>query len=412
VAARRRDPAAGGRLTRTSAVDTLALLVGTPSVNPALSADATAGEARVATVIIDWCARHGIDAWLEEVAPGRPNVIARVGTGAAPVLVLCGHTDTVSAAGMRVPPFEPRVADGRLYGRGSYDMKGGVAAVLCALAELAADPPAGTVLGALVVDEEFASAGAFDFAARHRADACILTEPSEERLVVAHKGFVWLEVETRGVAAHGSRWELGRSAVADMGRVIVALSAHDRDVLRRRTHPLTGPASVHCSMISGGEGWSTYAAHCTLRVERRTIPGESADDVVAEIRQLIHDSGIADARVEVVLQRAPLEVDAAARVTRCVRAAAEHVLGHEPETCGVAYWMDAAVFAAAGMPTVNYGPAGAGAHAAEEWVDIASVERTADVLVRAARAFCADTRQRGDEEQRSRTPEQPDARPD
>jgi acetylornithine deacetylase len=304
------------------------------------------------------------------------------------VVVLCGHIDTVSARGMTIPPFDPRVEDGRLYGRGSYDMKCGVAASLCALVALSKERLRGTVLGAFVADEENASAGAFDFVARHRADACILTEPSEERLVLAHKGFVWLEVVTRGIAAHGSRWDLGRSAIDGMARVVTALDTLDRTILRERTHPLTGPASMHCSMISGGDGWSTYAPECTMRVERRTIPGERDDDVIAEIISVVH--GIdPSAEVRLVLARSALECDPDTELARAVTVAATRSLGRAPEICGVGYWMDAAVFAGAGIPTVNYGPGGEGAHAAVEWVDIDSVVRTSHVLADAARTLCA-----------------------
>jgi acetylornithine deacetylase len=367
--------------------ETLALLVRTPSVNPHLDA-ASAGEAAIAAMIRDWCLERGIAAWLEEAAPGRPNVVARVGSGDSPVLVLCAHTDTVATEGMAGDPFGAGIEGGRLHGRGAYDMKGGAAAILCALADLARDPPRGTVLGAFVVDEEYASAGAFDFVQRHRADACLLTEFSDEQLVLAHKGFIWLEVTTHGVASHGSRWDLGRSAIADMGRVLAALDRFDREVLRQRTHPLVGPASLHPAVIRGGDGWSTYAASCTLRVERRTLPGEAADAVIAELGDVIRGAGV-DAAVEVALVRAPLECPADAPLARHVRAAAADVLGREPAEGGVGYWMDAAVFAEAGMPALNYGPAGAGAPAAVEWVDIESVARCARVLAATARRFCA-----------------------
>jgi acetylornithine deacetylase len=366
---------------------TLALLVRTPSVNPHLD-PASPGEAAIAAVIRDWCGARGIEAWLEEAAPGRPNVVARVGAGAGPVLVLCAHTDTVATDGMAADPFEARLEGGRLHGRGAYDMKGGAAAILCALADLARDPPRGTVFGAFVVDEEYASDGAFDFVQRHRADACLLTEFSDEQLVLAHKGFIWLEVTTSGMAAHGSRWDLGRSAIADMGRVLAALDRFDREVLRQRTHPLVGPASLHPAVIRGGDGWSTYAASCTLRVERRTLPGETADAVIAELEAVIGGAGV-DAAVEVALVRAPLECPADAPLARHVRAAATDVLGREPAACGVGYWMDAAVFAEAGITALNFGPAGAGAHAAAEWVDVESVARCARVLAAAARRFCA-----------------------
>lgn len=367
-------------------IETLAGLVRIPSVNPDLAPDEPAGEHRVAEWIRAWCLARSVDAWLEEVSPARPNAVARIGSGNGPVLVLCGHIDTVSARGMTIDPFDPRVEGGRLYGRGAYDMKGGVAAILCAMAELAHEALPGTVLGAFVCDEEYASAGAFDFVRRHRADACILTEPSEERLVLAHKGFVWLEVTTRGVAAHGSRWDLGRSAISSMGRIVAALDEHDRTVLRQRVHPLTGPASLHCATITGGEGWSTYAPECRLRVERRTIPGEREADVAAELTSLIR-SYDPDARIDVAMARAPLECDRDEPVARAVADAARRELGRDAEVCGVAYWMDAAVFAQAGVPAVNYGAAGAGAHAAEEWADVDSVVRTARVLADAARSF-------------------------
>ena len=377
-----------GAMQRDFVIDTLSGLVRIPSVNPDLSPGEGTGEHQVAQWIVEWCARSGVDAWLEEVRPGRPNAVARVGSGNGPVVVLCGHIDTVTARGMTIPPNEPRVDNGRLYGRGSYDMKCGVAASLCALAALSKESLQGTVLGAFVADEENASVGAFDFVARHRADACILTEPSEERLVLAHKGFVWLEVITHGVAAHGSRWDLGRSAIATMARIITALDELDNNKLRLRTHPLTGPASMHCSMITGGDGWSTYAPECTLRVERRTIPGERVDDVIAEITSVV-SSIDPNAEVRVVLARAPLECDPTTSVAQAVRSAAQQSLGRAPEICGVAFWMDAAVFAGAGIDTVNYGPSGEGAHAAVEWVDIDSVVRTARVLADAARALCA-----------------------
>jgi len=170
---------------------------------------------------------------------------------------------------MTIPPFEPRTEDGRIYGRGSYDMKGGVAAILAAAHSLRLRPARGTVLLALVADEEYASLGAADFVERHSADAAILTEASEGQLIIAHKGFVWVSVRTRGRAAHGSRWDLGVSAIGRMGRIIAALETFDRDVLRRREHPLVGPASQHCALVEGGVGLTTYAPECTLRVERR-----------------------------------------------------------------------------------------------------------------------------------------------
>jgi acetylornithine deacetylase len=370
----------------------LARLVSVPSVNPSLDPLEGTGEAAVAAAGRDWLASHGVSAWLEEVAPGRPNLVAEVGSGSGPTLVLCAHLDTVDTRGMAIAPFEPRVEGGRLYGRGAYDMKCGVAAVMSALAALAVEPAAGRVLGALVADEEHASLGARHFVAHHAADACILTEPSEGRLVLAHKGFVWIELRTHGRAAHGSRFDLGKSAIGRMARIVAALERFDEGELRRRgSHPLLPPPSLHCSMITGGSGLSTYAAECVAQIERRTVPGESEAQVVEEVRRVVAAAG-EEAEVVVSLTRSPLACDPESAIARAVRAAATAVTAAAPEEIGVGYWMDAAVFADAGIPSVDYGPAGAGAHEAVEWVELASVAQCARVLTLAARRFLGDAR--------------------
>jgi len=377
-------------LSRERVVDLLRDLVRIPSVNPTLAPDQPDGEGAVARFARDWLEAAGVEAWLEEAAPGRPNVVGRVGNGTGPVLVLCGHIDTVDGAGMDIPSFEPTVDGPRLFGRGSYDMKGGVAAAMAATAALRHDGVRGSVLLALVVDEEYASQGASHFVDRHTADGCILTEPTEGDLVVAHKGFVWAGLTTDGTAAHGSRWDEGVSAIGRMAPVIAELERHDRDELRARTHPRVGPASLHCSLIEGGSGISTYAAECHLKVERRTLPGEDADDVLAEIAAVAARSG-QRVEVEAILDRPPMECETDAAVVRAVRSAVAGSRGTPPRECGVEYWTDAALFAAAGIPAVNYGPAGTGAHAAVEWVDIESVVDCARILAETARRFCSDT---------------------
>lgn len=380
-------------LRRDHVVGVLSELVRIPSVNPSLVPDEGTGESRIAAFARDWLVAQGVDAWVEEAAPGRTNAVARLGDGGGPTLALCAHLDTVGTAGMRIPPFEPKVEGTRLYGRGAYDMKGSVAAILCAAAALRHTGHAGTVWLALVADEEHASLGALDFVRRHPTDACILTEPSEGRLILAHKGFVWIDVETEGRAAHGSRWDAGVSAVGRMGRIIEALERFDRETLRRRTHPLVGPASLHCATVQGGVGYSTYAPSCRLGVERRTLPGESTAQVVDEVRRVVRAADSEEARVRVVLDRAPFTCEPDAKVAACLRDAVHAVTGRVPEDGGVAYWMDAAIFANAGIATANYGPTGEGAHAAVEWVDLDSVVICARALVEAARSFA----ERGEE---------------
>lgn len=372
-------------ITLEDVTSVLSELVSIPSVNPHLSDHPDAGETAIAEHIVGWCASRGIEAWTEEAAPGRPNAIARIGSG-SPVLIFCAHIDTVATDGMTIEPFTPDVADGKLYGRGAYDMKAGAAAIMCALDALARDPAPGTVIGAFVCDEEWASAGAYHFVERYGGDACVVTEPSEGRLVLAHKGFVWLELTTHGVAAHGSRWDLGDSAIARMARIVSALDDHDQRTLRERTHPLLGPASMHVSQIQGGSGISTYAAECTARVERRTLPGETPEQVLREIEDVVAGTG-ESADIRILMDRPPLVCDRDAPIARAVRDAAREMTGSEPEECGMGYWMDAAVFANAGIQTVNIGAGGAGAHGAEEWVDLESVVVNARILERTARRF-------------------------
>ena len=377
-------------LAADSVIELLRALVRIPSVNPSLAPGETAGEAAIASFIRDWLEARGVKAALEEAAPGRPNAVATIGSGQGPSLILCGHIDTVGVDGMTIPPFEPRLEEGRVYGRGSYDMKCGVAALLSAGAALHESGSAGTVTLALLADEEYTSLGAERFAERHQADGCILAEPTEGELVIAHKGFVWATLKTVGRAAHGSRWDLGQSAIGRMGRIVAALEEFDQGVLRSRTRPLVGPASMHCALIRGGAGLTTYAPECELRIERRTLPEETPEGVLEELRGVVEKAG-EKAEVAIDFARPPLTSDPRAAVVRAVRDAAAAVAGSAPPEVGVGYWTDAAVFASAGIPSVIYGPSGAGAHEAVEWVDAASVVRCAEVYFEAARRFGSGT---------------------
>ena len=373
-------------LSSDSIVALAADLIRIPSVNPSIAPDEAHGERAVASFACEWLAAHGVRAWLEETVPGRPNAVAEVVGGTGPTLVLCAHLDTVGTAGMTIPPFDPRVHEGRLYGRGSYDMKGAAAACMSAAAALQGAAFGGRLMLALVADEEHASLGAADFVARHRADGCILTEASAGALVLAHKGFVWAEFVTRGRAAHGSRWDLGLSAIGRMGRIIAALERFDREDLRTRTHPLVGPASMHCALVHGGAGLSTYAPECRMTIERRTLPGETPEQVLEELRSVVRMAG-EEAEIARLLDRPPLTCPADSGIARCVRDAATAETGAAPAERGVAYWMDAALFAAAGIPTVDFGPDGAGAHEDVEWVDVASLVTCARVLAECGRRF-------------------------
>ena len=366
-------------------------LVAIDSINPDLVAHA-AGEGPIAAFIAGWLTRAGLEVELDEALPGRPNVvgIAR-GTGGGKALLLNGHVDVVGVAGM-ADPFRPRLENGRLYGRGAYDMKGGLAACMVAAAEAKKHDLRGDVIVTAVADEEYAGLGTMSIAERYRADGAIVAEPTELQLVVAHKGFVWFEVETQGVAAHGSRPHLGVDAIVKMGGVLAGLDRLADELSRRAAHPLLGPPSIHASTISGGGEWSTYPDRCALAIERRLLPGETGDAAEAELRVIVDRLAAADptfkATVRRVLERVPLETSPDAAVLGGVQAAAEGVLGRSVTPTGVSFWTDAASLHTAGSPTVLFGPLGEGAHAAVEWVDLSSVQTCADVYLATALDFC------------------------
>jgi acetylornithine deacetylase len=216
-------------------LDVLQQLVRIPSVNPSLAPDEGHGEKAIAAFATEWLNARGVRAWIEETEPGRPNAVAQVGKS-EPTLVLCAHLDTVGTVGMQ-SPFEPRLENRRVYGRGTYDMKGSAAAIMAAAVALERTGFAGRVLVALVADEEYASLGAIDFVRRRGAHGCIVTEPADGRLIIGHKGFVWARITTTGRAAHGSRWDLGVSAIGRMGRIIAARPRRTRGD-RGRDRPL------------------------------------------------------------------------------------------------------------------------------------------------------------------------------
>ncbi|MGH3103823.1 MAG: M20/M25/M40 family metallo-hydrolase, partial [Gaiellaceae bacterium] len=314
-------------------------------------------------------------------------VVARArGSGGGRSLILNAHLDTVALGGM-ADALAPRVTGTRLYGRGAYDMKGSLAAIMLTAAEAVQRRLAGDLIVTAVADEEAESIGTAAIAGTIRADAAIVAEPTELRLAVAHKGFVWLEVETHGRAAHGSRYELGVDAIALMGHVLVGLSALD-ERLRAGSdpHPLLGGASLHASLIEGGQELSTYPERCLLKLERRTLPGETAEIVEEQVADLVAAVG---GSLKRLLVREPLETSREEPIVELLLSNAAAVLGEPPPVVGVPFWTDAALLSAAGIPTVVFGPGGAGAHADVEWVDLGDVARTAEVLLATATEFCA-----------------------
>jgi acetylornithine deacetylase len=372
----------------------LAELVRIDSVNPSL-VPGGAGEGRIAASVADRLRALRLAVDLLEATPGRPSVVGTLaGSGGGKRLMLNAHLDTVGVEGME-RPFVPAVTDGRMRGRGVYDMKGSLAACLAAAKALADARVSlrGDLLIAAVADEEYASLGTAEVVRHAAVDAAIITEPTELDLCIAHKGFVWLEVETLGKAAHGSRYFEGIDANMRMGRFLARLDGLEQALRARPPHPLVGPPSLHAPTLRGGCELSTYAASCRLGIERRTIPGETEAGIQAEIAALIADAGAADpsfqATLRPLLARSPFEVAPDAPIVHAVRTAATRHLGRTPAFIGKPFWMDSAILADAGVQTVILGPKGAGAHTAEEWVDLASLGDLAAILADAAADYCA-----------------------
>jgi acetylornithine deacetylase len=367
-------------------------LVAIPSINPSLVPGAS-GEAEISDAIAATLRSAGLDVELQDALPGRPNVVGVLeGREQGPSLMFCGHTDTVGVEGMEAP-FDPILRDGRLYGRGSQDMKAGLAAMIDAACRLArAGFARGRLIVACVADEEYASAGADALVTRWSADAAVVTEPTGLSIGIAHKGFSAAEVRVQGVAAHGSRPAEGRDAILRMGRVLARLEALDRGLQQGPRDPWLGPASLHASMIRGGGELSSYPASCVLQLERRTIPGEPVDVSTREAQdildRLLAEDAEFSADVRLLLARPPYVIDEGHALVEAIRAAA-HAMAVDARACGLSFWTDAAILGEAGIPSVLFGPGGAGLHSTSEFVNVADVEACRDVLVELAHRWCA-----------------------
>ena len=359
-------------------------LVRIDSRNPSLAPDG-AGERPVALVLARKLEEWGFAVDMHDAAPGRPNVVARTGSRAGRSLMLNGHLDVVGVEGMTHLPFSADERNGRLYGRGAADMKGGLAAMCAAAARAAARGIAGEVIITAVADEEHTSMGTRELLRRGlRADAAIVGEPTGLSIMPAHKGFAWLEIEVRGRAAHGSRYEIGVDAILDGGVVLEELATLERTALPARSHPLLGRPSLHISTIEGGTGWSTYPDRCLIRVERRTLPGENGNEPLAEVRGAIARARdrrpSLEASARLVLSQAPSDVASNAPIVGALSDALA-ARGERVTVGGMTAWTDAALLNEAGIPAICFGPGDIGlAHAAEEWIDTGEIERATDVL--------------------------------
>jgi len=381
------------RVDEGAALRLLGELVKINSVNPSLVPGAP-GEAEIAEYLAGHMRSLGLEAGVEEVRPGRCNAVGVLkGSGGGRSLMLNGHTDTVGVDYMTVDPFNPVVKEGRMYGRGAYDMKGGLVSSLAAVKALV-DSGAelrGDLVVAAVCDEEYASVGTEKLMEKTRVDAAIVGEASSLMIVRCHKGFAWIDVESRGVAAHGSAWETGVDAISNMGPVLTGLSELGKGYLSRR-HPFVGPASVHASVIRGGLELSTYPDRCLLQIERRLIPGEERKDVEGELESLLRRVAEANPKFsgsyEITFYRGPMDVPEGEEICQILRDCTKELLGFTPAFIGGGGWLDTQIIWEKGIPAVAFGPSGEGAHSAVEWVDLKSVLDAAKVQELTIRRFC------------------------
>lgn len=379
-------------------IDLARHLVAIESVNPTLVPGGS-GEHEIARFVERWAADNGLASRVITSPDGRPNLVigatpTDVGGAAAPnpddrVLMLYGHLDTVGLGAM-VAPLEPRIDGDRLLGRGAYDQKAGLAAALVAARAAARSGARGRVIVAAVADEEAESTGIREVLRHVRADAAVITEPTEMAVAIAHRGFAWLEIEVRGKAAHGSRPHLGVDAIFRTGPVITALERYT-ERLSARPHPLLGAGLLHASLIEGGSEMATLPDRCVLSVERRTLPGETPEQVLAEVEAVLDACRAADpaldASARLTLAREPFEIAADDPFVALVRAATARASGNPPDLVGLSFWADSAYTAAAGIPTVLLGPPGEGAHADDEWVSVSGTLACARALVEITRSF-------------------------
>jgi acetylornithine deacetylase len=377
-------------------VDLLKDLVATNSVNPTVGRGT--GEIAISNLILDRLVSIGkLEVHRQPVTDTRSNVIAILrGSSGGRSLMLNGHMDTVGTDRMTIDPFAPVEENGRLHGRGACDMKGALAAMIGS-AKCLVDSGSrlrGDLVLAFVIDEECMSVGTRKLVQEYKADAAIVGEPTGMKVAIAHKGFVWIEVETKGKAAHGSIPEKGVDAIADTAKIISGLEGFQQR-LAARTHPILGTPKVHSSTIEGGTDWSIIPDRCILRLERRTLPGESTSSVMREIREILDMIKLKNPEFNAVARSLydvpPLETASGEAIVDLLRRAVSDVSGEQQTPIGVPYWTDGAVLShSAAIPTCIFGPGDIGvAHSADEYVNLRDVLNSAEVYRRVSERFCS-----------------------
>jgi len=378
---------------RQETLELVRKLISIDSVNPDLVHGA-AGEREIAEYIHAYLSRIGLDARFQYTTrENRPNVIGILhGSGGGKSLMLNGHMDTVGVVGMK-QPFVGEYRDGRVYGRGAFDMKGALAAMLLATKSIkeSGTQLRGNLILTAVVDEEYASIGTEEVVKEYKADGALLLEATDLKICVAHKGFAWVDVETSGIAAHGSRPDLGVDAIVNMGRFLAELGELENRLRQGSGHPLLGTGSVHASLVRGGRELSTYPDNCLLQLERRTLPGETKETISKEIQSIINKLRSDDrfeASYRITLVRDAWEAEQNSEVIAAVSNCIFNHTGRSSEKTVDWGWMDSSMLQKAGIPCAIFGPGGFDAHGMNEYVDLNQVVECADILVDVINTFC------------------------
>jgi acetylornithine deacetylase/succinyl-diaminopimelate desuccinylase family protein len=371
-------------------------LVNIDSSNPDFGSIPGPGETEIANYVMAWMEHRDIENHRIEPSKGRPSIVGIVrGTGGGKSLMFNGHLDTVTLLGYNGDALSGHIADGNMYGRGTADMKSGLAAEMLALASAKSKNLRGDVILAAVADEESESVGTEQvIKAGWRADAAIVAEPTEMALINTHKGFALFEVDIHGVSCHGSRADLGVDAICKAGHFLVELDHHAQELQNRfgNDKPETGAPNIHAGVIKGGEEIASYPAKCTISIERRTISGENADTVRAELLAILDKlaATVPDFRFDLrsTFSRAPYFIPRDHDFVQMVSKHATNATGAKPIIKGETYWTDMALLDEVGIPGLIWGPKGYGLHAKTEWVEVESVKQLATAFVDIVADFC------------------------
>jgi acetylornithine deacetylase/succinyl-diaminopimelate desuccinylase family protein len=370
-------------------------LVRINSASPSLGSIPGPGETTIARYITAWMEHRDIETHWIEPTPGRPSVVGVVrGSGGGKSLMFNGHIDTVTITEYEGDPLSGDIRDGNLYGRGAADMKCGVAAAMVALANAKTQDLKGDVIFAGVADEEFASIGTQQvLEAGWTADGAIVNEPTSLEIMYAHKGFVWFEVDIHGLAAHGSRYDLGIDAICKAGYFLVELDKYATHLTQQAGDPIIGPGSIHASIIKGGEEISSYPSFTQIQIERRVVTGETQESAEQELKEIL--DGLVERipnfkyELRATFQRSPFKADLDHPFTKLVRKHITKTLGEEAVVVGAPYWTDCALLADSGIPVLLWGPKGTGLHEKLEYVEVKSIVQVAETLIAIAAEFCS-----------------------